>query len=99
MSDPHNWGEFAQRRPSATADTADPDFDELCMRALAGPSGQQFLRALRERYIESPANPLAPEASLRVRATQMQMVRDLEAARDRGADAIKRKTETDRKAT
>lgn len=97
MSDPHNWGEFAQRRPSAAADAADPDFDEICMRALSGPSGQQFLHALRERYIERPENPHAIEAVLRVRATQQQMVRDLEAARDRGAEAIKRKADADRK--
>lgn len=98
MSEPHNWGEFRQRVPSTAPAATDPDFDEICMRALTGPSGQQLLEALRQRYIERPENPHAVEAVLRVRVTQQQMVRDLEAARDRGAESIKRKAEAERKA-
>jgi hypothetical protein len=97
MSDPHNWSEFRQRQPGAAPAATDPDFDEICVRALTGAAGQQLLEALRRQYIERPENPGAPEAVLRVRVTQQQFVRDLEAARDRGAEAIKRKAEAARK--
>jgi hypothetical protein len=84
------WDE--QRRQQATEAAAhqpagDDDFDRLCAAALGGPAGREFMKALRDRYIERPDNPLAPEHMLRVRATQQQFVRDLERARDRGLAA------------
>jgi len=97
---PH-WGEFDQGRARAGAGPAsdDPDFDEVCALALTGAAGQNLLEALRFRHIDRPENPNAPEAVLRVRVTQQQFVRDLEAARDRGLEAIKRKAEAAKKST
>ena len=98
MSGPH-WGEFEQSGPRTTPPSTDPDFDEICMRALTGAAGQQLLEALRAQYIDRNENPAAPEAVLRVRVTQQQFVRDLENARDRGIEAVKRKAEAAKKPT
>lgn len=91
MSEPHNWNEFRQRGGGTQASEPDDDFDIVCMQALTGQAGRQFLEALRQRFIERPENPMSTEAVLRVRVTQQQFVRDLEAARDRGNEAVKRK--------
>lgn len=98
MSNP-NWSEFEQRRKTASAVSSDDDFDDICARALSGLSGRELLAALRARYIERTENPLGAEAALRVRVTQQQFIRDLEAARDRGLEAIKRKAEAAAKST
>jgi hypothetical protein len=97
MSQPHHWGEFTQRRSGPAQPDPAEDFDAICMRALTGAAGQQLIDALRRRYIDAPENPAAPEAVLRVRATQQQFVRDLEAACQRGLEAAKRRAEAAKK--
>lgn len=85
-----SWDDL-QRRPDA-APTADSEFDSICARLLTGPDGRRLLALFRKRYFDAPANPLADERALRVRATQQQFVRDLELACERGlAAAAKRK--------
>lgn len=99
MSDAHNWGEFRQRPSGAQQAADDPDFDDICARALSGIAGQEFLAVLRDRFIERGENPLTSEAALRVRVTQQQFVRELQAARDRGLEAAKRKAAAASKTT
>jgi hypothetical protein len=84
------WNEFeAKRGPAApAAGVADQDFDGLCAQVFTTTAGRELLAALRDRYIELLENPGAPEATLRVRAAQQRLVRDLELARDRGLEAI-----------
>lgn len=88
MSRPPSWNDIAQREASGPQPTAQSEtYDEICATALSGVAGERFLAALRQRFIEASENPLGAEASLRVRVTQQQFVRDLEAARDRGIAA------------
>lgn len=94
-----NWGEFQQRPKGPAPAGNDPDFDDLCALVLTGSAGQRLIEALRARYIDAPENPQAPEASLRVRVTQQQFVRELEQARDRGLDAARRRSEEAAKPT
>jgi hypothetical protein len=94
-----NWGEFKQRTRGGTPEQTDADFDDICASALSGIAGRDFLVALRERFIERSENPMATEPALRVRVTQQQFVRDLEAARDRGLEAAKRRAEAASKTT
>jgi len=84
-----NWSEFEQRRGSDPTPRNDADFDSIVATALTTIGGRALLEALRARYIERPENPLGTEASLRVRVTQQQFIRDLEAACERGVKARK----------
>ena len=88
MTDP-NWDDF-RRQPQA-APARDNEFDRLCWSVLSAGNGAQLLEMLHARYFDTTFSPLLPEASLRVRAAQQEFVRDLERARDRGAEAAQAK--------
>lgn len=89
MSDP-NWNNIGSRK-EAPAPAVESEFDRLCWSVLSAGNGARLLELLREKYFETPFNPQAPEPALRVRLTQQQVVRDLEGAIRRGADAAKAK--------
>lgn len=84
-----NWDQI-EGRPE-TQPPRDNEFDRLCWSVMSAGNGAQLLEMLRKKYFETAFNPQSPEAALRVRITQQQFVRDLEAATKRGAEAAKAK--------
>jgi hypothetical protein len=94
MSSRPSWDDLQQRQSGPAPSQAAETYDEICATVLSGSAGERFLQALRQRFLEARENPLGTEAELRMRVTQQQFVRDLEAARDRGVAArdARRKT-------
>lgn len=86
MSEP-NWGEFAVRGAASDQAAVSDELDAACAAVFITAEGKRLLEQLRKRYVEAPVALLSESRALRVRATQQQFVRDLEAARDRGLEA------------
>lgn len=81
MTEPSSWSDLERRDPPQPSN---PRFAELCTLVFSAGPGKELLALLRERYFDSPFNPLvAGEPALRVRATQQALIRELETARDR----------------
>lgn len=83
-----NWDEFTSRKP----DDKKPvdEFDALAAQTFSTGPGAKFLDMLRHRNFNVGGNPLADEAALRVRAAYQQFILDIERARERGMDSLKR---------
>lgn len=88
---------FAQRRADHRARkggraSADPEYDRLCALVLASPPGRELLAKMRARTIDAPVNAgELSESALRALVAQSQFVREIEAAIQRGLDAMKTK--------
>lgn len=89
-----SWNDLKQPGPTQPAPVVDNEFDTLCLHVFTSAPGKALLAALRKKYFDSPFNQLAPDRALQVRIDNQHFVRELEAARDRAADATaKRKPE------
>lgn len=74
-------------RRSEPASTAPPDHDtpeEMVMRVLSGGDGPNLIDWLRREYVDHCCRPAATEAEIREAEARRQLVRRLEAMRDRG---------------